>query len=42
MKRPSNSKLNISKLENFLKEKMPKWDKIFLKNKKKIIKSYYV
>lgn len=41
MKRPSNSKLNISKLENFLKEKMPKWDKIFLKNKKKIIKSYY-
>ena len=40
MKRPLNSKLNINKLENFLKEKMPTWEAIFVKNKKNIIKNY--
>tara|TARA_Y100000590_G_scaffold115210_1_gene131330 strand:- start:3758 stop:4696 length:939 start_codon:yes stop_codon:yes gene_type:complete len=40
MKRPLNSKLNINKLENFLKEKMPNWELIFIKNKKDIIKNY--
>jgi len=40
MKRPLNSRLNINKLEKFLKEKMPDWELIFLKNAKKIIRNY--
>ena len=41
MKRPLNSRLNINKLEKFLKEKMPDWELIFLKNAKKIIRNYH-
>ena len=38
--RPLNSILNITKLENFLKLKMPYWDNIFEKKIVKIIKKY--
>ena len=41
MKRPLNSRLNINKLEKFLKEKMPNWELIFLKKAKKIIRNYH-
>ena len=38
--RPLNSILNITKLENFLKLKMPYWDNIFEKKIVTIIKKY--
>ena len=39
VKRPSNSLLNLRKLENFLNVKMPYWDQIFEKKIKKLIKN---
>ena len=40
IKRPLNSKLNVSKLEKFLNTKLPDWELIFNKNINKIIKNY--
>ena len=40
IKRPLNSKLNVSKLEKFLNTKLPDWELIFNKNINKIIKYY--
>ena len=40
IKRPLNSKLNVSKLEKFLNTKLPDWELIFNKKINKIIKNY--
>ena len=40
IKRPLNSKLNVSKLEKFLNIKLPDWELIFNKKINKIIKNY--
>ena len=40
MKRPLNSKLDISMLEKFLNFKSPNWELIFFKKINRIIKNY--